>query len=229
MMRPVHPVSAAKFRPDGWPRPYPGITISAPLRRDPCTIAKLHRLCATLQHLPGAGPFSFLPASCWHMTVLRGVNLRRRQDAWPRGLARGACLSHLVARMQDRLRPVALPPGLRLVVQGLDLTGAGDIRLTLQPEGCARTTQLDRLRDRLARALRHSDHGLRGPLHLTLAYRVRPVSAQAEAQFAAALHALQPGIVGANMAFGRPALVVYRDMWDFAHPQRMRGAAGKAR
>lgn len=220
MMRPVDPVSAAKFRPDGWPRPYPGITISAPLRRDPAIIAALHRLRATLRHLPGAGNFSFLPPSCWHMTVMRGINLRRRHDAWPRGLARGASLSHLAARMQDRLRPVAMPSGLRLRVGEVELTAAGDIRLILWPEGRGRAARLDRLRARLARALHHSDPGLRGPLHLTLAYRVRPIPADSTAQFAAALGDVQAGtsvaIIGADIAFGRPALIVYRDMWDFA-------------
>lgn len=220
MMRPVDPVSAAKFHPDGRPRPYPGITVSAPLRRNPVLLAALHRLCATLRHLPGASAFSFLPPSCWHMTVMRGVNLRRRHDAWPCGLARGASLPHLAARMQDRLRPVALPPALWLVVRGLELTGAGDIRLILQPEGRRRTARLDRLRDRLAQALHHKGPGLRGPLHLTLAYRVQPIHANDEALLTTALRDVQTGIVGADMAFGRPALIIYRDMWDFAQHHR---------
>lgn len=228
MMRPVDPVSAAKFRPDGMPRPYPGITISAPLRRDPLIIAALNRLCAMLRGLPGAAAFSFLPPSCWHMTVMRGVNLRRRHDAWPRGLARGASLSYLARSMLDRLQPVALPSELRLVVSGVELTEAGDIRLILNTGGRGRSMRLNRLRERMARALHHSDPGLRGPLHLTLAYRTRPMLADTEAQLAAALRAKMAGnngkIIGAGITFGRPALIIYRHMWDFSHHCERSGA-----
>ena len=216
---PVDKITAAKFASDGHPRRYPGITISAPLDRDPATMDQFETLIDNLQTMVGAEAFSFLPSQCWHMTVLRGVNLNnRRTGPWPQGISRFASLSLIERRMAQRIRHVALPPRLTLHPANLAMTSAGDIRLALRGADLREKMRLNRLRRRLQQALRHSSPSVSGELHVTLAYRVQPIDRKLVSEIETCLE--HAPTITIPLSFGRPVLLAYRDMWDFVHGGR---------
>lgn len=216
VLLPVDKVSAAKFAADGRPRYYPGTTISAPLIRQAVVMEQLLQLRDHLQHMPAAEAFSFLPPQCWHMTVLRGVNLRnRRVGPWPLGLSRDASLPQVMREMTRRMRHVVPPRSIEMRATSLGMTEAGDIRLVLRGADLRAEMAQARLRRQLALALRHPSPVVRSTLHLTLAYRVRPIRPSSLAEIKSFLD--RAPRLRSQIYFGRPLLLAYRDMWDFAH------------
>jgi|GEM_PF-6640506 len=215
---PVAPVTAAKFFPDGRPRPYPGNTVSAAFIADRRPERALRAVVAALRRHESSGTFCFLPPATWHVTVLRGINDRMRAPGdWPRGIARDATLDAATRCLRRRLGPVFPPRQIVTTAEALEMNADGDIRLVLRAAGTAQFARLERLKRTLQKVLGHRRRDGGGPMHLTLAYRTRPIPWEAAHSIEAALDALwneyRPDLV--TLRFGKPGLIRYESMLDF--------------
>lgn len=223
---PVHPSAAAKFRPDGTARAYPGNTFVAHLDPDSDAWKYLNTWLPTLPSKPGAEAHRFLPADSFHMTLFRGVNDQlRKPGEWPTDLPLDTPLEAVTTHFVRQLDGISVPAPLHMRPEWLGMNPAGDIQLRLVAAQPETARALMTLRQTLAQRLHHYRSGDEHyQFHLTLSYRVRPVdavrNAALEKYLAQALVEIRhhcPVLVMID-----PAFCVFDDMLEF-RPIRLLG------
>ncbi len=162
--------------------------------------------------------FILLPEDSYHMTVLRGLNDRVRDDAfWPPALPKDAPFAQADDYVARGIASVPNPGPIRMAFDRVHVDAA-DLRVRLKPADPLQAKVLREYRDKAADAL-----GLRLPghdaytYHMTLAYtRFLPDEAQAERlrQWVKAMDALlseQP-----SFETDAPYMAYYADMLFFS-------------
>lgn len=160
-----------KFHTDGTAARYPGNTVIADVRRGNPAHSVMLQCLQMLEEAALDGLFISLPQESYHMTVIRGVNDRVRDEAyWPGALASDAPMAEADAYMYRAVGQVRSTGPIRMRFDQAVITEE-DFRIRLNPADEAQAAELRRYRDDAAEAF-----GLRLPghdayrYHITLAY-----------------------------------------------------------
>lgn len=160
-----------KFAPDGTALLYPGNTIIADVDPGNPAYDVMTSCLQLLKASPLSGLFIHLPEDSYHMTVIRGINDRVREEAfWPETLPADVPMAEADAYMHQAVGQVPSPGTIRMRFDEAVIT-AEDFRIRLKPADDGQLQVLRAYRDAVADAI-----GLRLPghdaytFHMTLAY-----------------------------------------------------------
>ena len=156
-----------KFDQGGKPLYYPGNTVIADVEKDNPAYDVIHQVHVMLDCEKLAKFFIFLPEDSYHMTVIRGMNDKVREDGfWPPLLDRKDSMKLVDQYFEDRVKQVPVPEEIHMCFDHLSIDDH-DVRVCLKPSDEKEDQKLRAYRDAVADAL-----GFRLPGHEEYTYHI---------------------------------------------------------
>jgi len=207
-----------KFHADGSARPFPGSSIVCAIDPGAPQFELLHGIQQEAKRESFGESLAFLPPSSFHMTVFDLVcDQVRRPEHWSSRIALDTPLNEVDAELSRLLEPLSFPKDISMkasVVGRLDI----GLHVLLEPAEQELAKELESFRDAVSRAtgIRPPAHETY-PFHVTLAYRLRYLSAEQERDLHRFTQRMDASLVE---TFGilelEPArLVFFEDMFAF--------------
>ena len=168
-----------------------------------------------------ASGLTFLPPSSYHVTVIRLIcDEDRESTKWSSHLALHCPLQDVDAFMAGAMASVDPPAPIEMRYHAMSALDV--VAIELEPRSPAAGASLSAYRDVVAEAtgVRHDDHD-DYVFHLSLAYRVRPLSPTESAELAEALSIAHSQLVGEGpFILPAPVLTFFDDMFEFRPHRR---------
>ena len=156
-----------KFDQGGKPLYYPGNTVIADVEKDNPAYDVIHQVHVMLDCEKLTKFFIFLPEDSYHMTVIRGMNDKVREDGfWPPLLDRKDSMKLVDQYFEDRVKQVPVPEEIHMRFDHLSIDDH-DVRVCLKPSDEKENQKLRAYRDAVADAL-----GFRLPGHEEYTYHI---------------------------------------------------------
>ncbi|KAF5626794.1 RNA ligase cyclic nucleotide phosphodiesterase [Fusarium tjaetaba] len=216
------PAVHTKFSPDGNPLRYPGNTTVCHIPAESLLLPGLWEVYNTIASHPTLSKkFRLLPPDSWHMTVFDGVREEEAEPGmWPEGLEKlplEECtrnFSKSVKSLGLSLMAEGLAPPYKMRVNGFQL---GQFGMALDIVGATEEEEkrMRRLRDRLADAFGfHAPNHLTYRFHVSIAYLIRWLESEDQAEFEKALTGWLPKIKR-GFELGTVEFCTFDDMFSF--------------
>ncbi|MDL2233185.1 DUF1868 domain-containing protein [Ruminococcaceae bacterium OttesenSCG-928-L11] len=211
-----------KFNQDGTVRVFPGNTIISKIDDSMKIYQELCGLVDKLLHAVERTPFSWLPASSYHMTVIEGVcDQNRREGYWTSLLSLDTPLDDVDALFKREFAKVQQPTEIRMRWKRIQLGSALTVRL--EPATEESRAQLVAYRNDVSQRLgirfpNHDDYGF----HISLAYLTSTPTEEEANQIDRELDNVNQYIEQTPLTFSirQPQLCFFKDMFDFS-PTRL--------
>ena len=214
-------VVGRKFHDDGTVRRFRGNTVisfvapESPLGR--CAA----RARAAIEASGAAPGLTFLPPASYHVTVIPLVCDEDREPAkWSSHLDLDCPLPDADEFIAEAVASVSPPPAIDMRYSAMSAPDV--VAIDLEPASPAAAARLNTYRDAVAEAtgVRHDDHD-DYVFHISLAYRVRPLSSAESHELAAALATVHSQLAGEqSFSLPAPVLTFFDDMFEFRPNRR---------
>jgi len=161
-----------KFRENGMPERYPGVTVITNVEKDNPAYPVIHSVYRKLDTEDAEKTFIFLPEDSYHITVIRGFNYFVREDEfWPAGLNKDVTMADADTYFAEKVSPIRYPRDrIHMKFESLKIDES-DVRICVKPFDEAEERCLSDYRDRVADAVRLKLPGHDSYVfHVTVAY-----------------------------------------------------------
>jgi hypothetical protein len=172
--------------------PEPGNTVVCHVVEGSATQQALMDARLVFQGMADAAKLAFTPVASYHMTLFQGIiEGRREYPYWPRDMDSDTSIAAMTDDFTRRLGDFAGGPAFQVAVNGVAPTG-----LRLEGVTAADRQAMADWRDGFADLLgyRHPDHETY-EFHITMAYLIDWIDADALPEWQAMLHAVEADIV----------------------------------
>ena len=214
-------VVGRKFNGDGTVRRFRGNTVISFVAPESPLGRCAGRARGVIEASAAAPGLTLLPPSSYHVTVIRLIcDEDREPTKWSSHLDLQCPLQDVDAFMTGAMTSVDPPEPIEMQYHAMSALDV--VAIELEPASPAAAASLNSYRDVVAEAtgVRHDDHD-DYVFHLSLAYRVRPLSSTESAELAEALSTAHSQLVGERpFILPAPVLTFFDDMFEFRPDRR---------